>query len=202
MQYAKAFQWPTECEALLTELRLGHCAVLYVVLPLGTDRTSARLAIRNAIHQVLAHWLRCEPEAIALHSRPGSAIRIRHPECQAHISISHDDGLSIAAISPHEVIGADVVHLGHLPDEDECLNLAWDYLRPTVAEQLTRLPTAQRKAAFAHAWTAWEAALKCRHLGISEWTAALQIDVEACRTLLLDLPEGYCGTLAIHTPKP
>ena len=198
-----AFAWPGESDKVLTALQEGRGVVFYLALPQATPRSVARTAIRAALCQALASWVGCPANSVTLSDDVGVALRIAHPSTTARVSISHEDGLSVAAIHPHRAIGVDVLGTSNPPWADECLTLARDYLGPHRARQLAELPVAQRSTAFAAAWTRWEAGLKSGGLGISEWTAALQESVDRCHTTWLELPQGYCGAVALqHSGAP
>lgn len=192
------YAWPGEVDQVLAALQQGQGAVIYRLLPHGTPRNEARSAIRLALRQALALWLVCPLGSLALSARVGAPLLIEHPNTTTQVSISHEDGLSVAAIHPYRAIGVDVLATGNPTWAAECPTLARDYMGPDVATRLERLPTAQQANAFAAAWTQWEAGLKGCGLGLSEWTSALQSSVDRCDIARLELPEGYCGAVALH----
>jgi 4'-phosphopantetheinyl transferase len=196
-----AHAWPIEADKVLAALRQGQCAVIYRILPRGTPRHEARGTIRLALREALALWLDCPADGVALSAHAGTPLRIEHPSTTAQVSISHEDGLSVAAIHPYRTIGVDVLAADSPPWTNECLTLARDYLAPQTTSQLAALPAAQSIAAFGTAWTQWEAGLKSCGLGLSEWTSVLQNSVDCCDIAWLELPKGYCGAVALHPGK-
>ncbi|MDR7306436.1 hypothetical protein [Rhodoferax saidenbachensis] len=193
-----AYAWPSDADKVLAALRQGKGAVIYRQLPHRTPRNEARGAIRLALRQAMALWLDCPADSVALSTHAGAPLRIEHPSTATQVSISHEDGLSVAAIHPYRAIGVDVLATTDPSWADECLTLARDYMGPYVATRLARLPTARQATAFASAWTQWEAGLKSCGLGLSEWTSTLQDSVARCDIRWLELPEGYCGAVALR----
>ncbi len=169
----------------------------------GLDRPAQRVRVRAALVQLAARLLAVPAARIAIAAAPGQRPRIvlsgadgrpqsgPTPGC----AISHEDGLSLAALHLHGAVGVDLMRPQPVPDWAQ---LAHDYLGPQVASQLAACPPAQRAQALALAWTAREADLKCRGLGLSEWTGAAPDG--HCRLHALALPEGYVGTLALPLP--
>ncbi|HEU4844343.1 MAG TPA: 4'-phosphopantetheinyl transferase superfamily protein [Burkholderiaceae bacterium] len=166
----------------------------------GADRPAQRVRVRAALAQLAARVLGVPLARITIASPPGQRPRIvlsgadgrgqsgPTPGC----AISHEDGLSLAALHLHGAVGVDLMRPQPVPDWAQ---LAHDYLGPQVASALAASPPARRPQALAQAWTAREAALKCRGLGLSEWTPAAPDG--HCRLHPLTLPEGYVGTLAL-----
>lgn len=161
--------------------------------PAGTSRELARERIRLAVRQALAHLLGQRVDAITLESKPGQAPRIlltaSGSVSGAGISISHEDGLSVAAVNLHGPVGVDLMRVAHLADWH---SVARDYLGPLVADALAALAPEHRAHAFARAWTERESSLKCLGLALREWAP-----IASCRCIGLALPAGLCGTLAV-----
>lgn len=152
-------------------------------------RAEARLRIRAAVCEAAAQWLKLNIETISVASTPGAPPRLLLAGRAASLSFSHDDGLSLAAISLHGAVGIDVMRVQDIGD---WFHLARDYLGPLVAEELAACSDAQRPLALAQAWTAREAALKCAGLQLMEWDGV----APACRSHALPLPVPYVATLA------
>ena len=161
-------------------LVIGIAAVL--------PRLEARLRIRAAAREAVAQWLALDIETISVESTPGTPPRLLLGGRAASLSFSHDEGLSLAAISLHGPVGIDVMRVQDIGD---WFHLARDYLGPQVAEELAACPDAQRPLALAQAWTAREAALKCMGRQLAEWDAR-PID---CHLQPLSLPAPYVATL-------
>jgi len=173
--------------------------VIGIAAPPGERREVARERVRLAVRQAAAQLSGLAPEQIELTSQPGQAPRLRLSSAgatsTAGLSISHEDGLSLAAIHLHGAVGIDLMRVQDVPDWQ---TVARDYLGDAVAGALAQLPPEERALAFAQAWTAREAGLKCEGLPLAEWTAL------SCATrwrrLELALPAGLCGSLAVKEP--
>jgi 4'-phosphopantetheinyl transferase len=162
------------------------------------EREPARLAIRAAIVAALSQLSGLPPQRIALHAEPGEApwalLDAPAGQRRAWLAVSHDGELSVAAIRLHGAVGIDVTQVLDIPDWQP---VARDYLGPAVAARLAALPDHARVQAFARAWTEREARLKCLGRELTEWSAAGDREVDACRCLPLSLPEGYVGALTL-----
>lgn len=183
-----------------------------IVIALATDgdrsRADARAQIRLAVRQMLGTLLGLTPEQIVLVSMQGQAPAIaiatddaqgQRSGCGIGLSISHETGLSLAAINLHGPIGVDLMRVPQASDRDDwndLLLLARDYLAPACAAALADVASELRHTAFASAWTAHEASLKCRGLVLAEWHPAppMAISLAAPRITRLDLPALFIGT--------
>lgn len=170
--------------------------LLLIELPAGADRSrpAARGAIRLALRAALARELSTSIDLIDVISSPGSAPRLAWPGGDVACSISHEDGHSFAAIYLHGQVGIDVMAVRDVPD---WRIVARDYLGPDVEKQLAALAPADRALAFAQAWTAREAALKCAGKALTEWTA--QTTTPSQNTMALVLRQGLAGAVAYLT---
>lgn len=161
-------------------------------------RADARQQLRAALPQVLGQWLGMAPHALAIHAEAGRAPRVvlaaTGKTLDVACSFSHEAGLSLAALHLHGEVGVDLMRVRPLPD---WAAVARDYLGPAVAAALQPLPPDQRDRAFAKAWTAREAGLKCLGLALSEWSADDEAPRTAIRRLELALPPGWVGTVAM-----
>jgi 4'-phosphopantetheinyl transferase len=163
----------------------------------NSDRVRVRVRIREAVLQVLAAALALSPDRIVLTSTPGQApCLVLNGERAAGLSISHETGLSLAAINLHGPIGVDLMRV---PEQDQCedlISVARDYLGPAQAVTLAGVAPGLRALAFATAWAAHEACLKCRALGLSEWQPPSMPLPAPLRITALDLPELFIGVIA------
>jgi 4'-phosphopantetheinyl transferase len=162
------------------------------------DRPSARAAIRVALVETLSAGLGVSADRVAIHTAPGEP-PYATVDCDGTVeriglSISHDDALSVAALRRGGAVGIDLMRVVEVPD---CYDVARDYLGPGVAAALARLPLHARAEAFARAWSAHEARLKCLGLGLVEWDAQLGRAAAGSATLPLRLPSGYVGFVAL-----
>jgi 4'-phosphopantetheinyl transferase len=199
MQAPAVLHWPQDRALALDALQRGQTVVLCIAQTPGTKRPAARANVRLALQAVLGAWLGCSATAVVLHSSPGSPLRIQHPTCPIALSVSHEEGLSLAAIAPTGAVGVDLLATATLPDSAECLRLAQDYLGLSTLHRLTALPTARVSTAFALAWTQWEAHLKCAGLALTEWPQMDDTTRESPNLQPLALPGGYVGALARST---
>jgi len=137
-------------------------------------RAAARLAAREALAGVLGQPL----ATLQLHAPPGQPPQVLgRPEIG--ISFSHEAGLSLVAVNLDGPVGVDLVH-GAAPVDWPAV--ARDYLGPQAA--------AWDAAAFAPAWAALEARLKCCGRALQEWTPEREQALRAacsCRPLALGL---------------
>ncbi|MDN2703011.1 4'-phosphopantetheinyl transferase superfamily protein [Janthinobacterium sp. SUN100] len=163
--------------------------VLVIGIAAVLPRAEARLRIRAAVREALAQWLKLDIDAISVVSTPGQAPRLLLAGRAAGLSLTHDEGISLAAVHLHGPVGLDVMRVQAIAD---WFNLARDYLGPQVTQELASLPDAQRPLALAQAWTAREAALKCAGLPLAEWDGA----APARRLQALSLAAPYVATLA------
>lgn len=167
--------------------------LLLMTLPAGADRSrsSARGAIRLALRAALAHELSVSIDLVDVVSSPGTAPRLAWPGGSAFCSISHEEGLSVAAIHLHGPVGIDLMAVRDLPDWRP---VARDYLGPETERRLAALAPADRPRAFAEAWTAREAALKCAGKALTEWSA--ETTTPSQEAVALVLPQGLAGAVA------
>jgi 4'-phosphopantetheinyl transferase len=200
MQAPAVLHWPQDMARVQDALQRSQTVVLCIAQPPGTTRPTARASVRLALQAALGAWLNCHATAVVLHSSPGTPLRLHHPAHHASLSISHEDGLSLAAIAPGCAVGVDLLATTTLPDSAECLQLAQDYLGPSTAQTLTALPAAEVPTAFALAWTMWEARLKCAGLGLVEWRPGPEEALHMQVVQALPLPAPYCGAVAWRQP--
>lgn len=173
-------------------------AVIGIATPAPHDRQLARQLVRDALRQLLGQFLDQPTAALALVSQPGQGIALNLPGSQLRLSVSHMPGLSVAAVSCRSAVGVDVMAVGGLvSDLPDWSQVALDYLGPVQAALLRNASPAGRPAAFARAWTHFEAGLKCCRLELTEWTPALANLLARCQVMALSLPDGCCGTVAI-----
>jgi 4'-phosphopantetheinyl transferase len=174
--------------------------MLQVATPLSTLRDEARHLVRQALREHLPPWL--GTDAVDLITTPGQAPRLAPPHQGVGVSIAHEAGLSLVALHRHGPVGVDLMHPVDMPD---ALDVARDHMGPEVAQALAKA-MANRSAtehaqAFALAWTAYEARLKCLGLPLQEWQAEMDKDLQTCQVQPLALPHGLVGHLAWCAPS-
>jgi 4'-phosphopantetheinyl transferase len=172
----------------------GGLHVLALQTPETSLRDRARLIVRQALCEELAKHLAVKEESIALVCAPGTPIRLATPWERIGISVSHEPGLSLAAINLDGAVGVDLMRLGEpLPDIEM---LARDYLGPTASLAIAGQSAAMRQLAFARAWTRHEASLKCLAVPLGEWTPELEARLAACSSTELAMPAGWVAAVA------
>jgi 4'-phosphopantetheinyl transferase len=162
----------------------------------AAGRGAARARVRVALREALGQLAGLAPDAILLQSTPGCAPAVSYPgreQAAPGVSISHDEPLSLAAIHLHGAVGVDLMRVQAIPDWRA---VARDYLGPHATALLEALPVADRAAAFARAWCAHEARLKCHGLQLAEWTPRLAGQLDGCHCRELALPAGIKGAVA------
>jgi 4'-phosphopantetheinyl transferase len=162
----------------------------------SSQRDAARAAIRVALREALGELAGLAPDAVMIQSSPGRAPAVSYPDQRGAapgISITHDEPLSLAAIHLSGAVGIDLQRIQDIPDWRA---VALDYLGPDATSLLDAAPPAQRAAAFARAWSAHEARLKCHALAMAEWTPQLATQLAACHCRELAVPPGFAGAVA------
>ena len=185
--------WPESVD----DIPVNQSLIVIAVRNLPTTlRSQARKLIRLAITQVLADKLSCSYTEIKLITQPGQSVKVSQPRQTIGLSISHELGLSLAAINMNGKVGVDLIDVKSIPNDHEIYKLALEYLGTQVAEYLSLLPSELQKHAFANAWTEFEARLKCQGESLDEWTASSALQLNTLIIQPLELPEGYIGTVA------
>ena len=182
---------------LLTPAGSGAAAELLVISVVTSDSTlrdAARAQMRDALREVLSLQLGCAPESVVLQSIPGQPLRVEQPSHGQNIglSISHEAGLSLAALRRNGPVGVDILRIAPAFDWQA---VARDYLGPKAVCRITSQPESEQSLDFAREWTRLEAGLKCLGLVLQEWNPALAKQLESCRFRKLALPTRLCGTV-------
>ena len=169
--------------------------VISVATPDSTLRDAARAQMRDALREVLSLQLGCAPESVVLQSIPGQPLRVEHPVHGKNIglSVSHEAGLSVAALRHNGPVGVDIMRIAPAFDWQA---VARDYLGPKAVCRIASQPESEQPLAFAREWTRLEAGLKCLGFGLQEWNPVLRQRLESCRLLELELPSYLCGAVA------
>lgn len=187
------YDWPASANRLKLDNSL---LVIALRTTPSIPRAEARLQIRAALKEALALLLTCSTADIKFLAQPGKALRLLKQKQNIGLSISHEVGISLAAIHINGAVGIDLMALNSTPASKEIHTLATDYLGRKIAQQLACLPDNQQAKGFAKAWTAFEAGLKCSGEQLIEWNEATENRLAqfTCRDLIL--PDGYIGTVA------
>lgn len=184
--------------------------VIALQTELGTQREETRQRVRVAIQEALALLLNCSVSEIKLQSQTGQAVKLADANHHIGLSISHEPGLSVAAINMHGQVGVDLMAIDSIPTYAELPMIAAEYLGAKVAEYISSQTAETQKKAFATAWTTFEASLKLNGLSLVEWSPASDEQLKNVTSIKLNLADGYIGAiayeaechLACQTPKP
>lgn len=173
--------------------------VIGVATPDTAIRDIARERIRAALRSVLGALLDRPPEAVHLFSQRGQPLRVDVPGRRIGLSVSHEPGLTLAAIHLHGPVGIDLMRIEQPADWEL---VARDYLGEQACGRIASMPPAQRARAFALEWTRFESCLKSQGLALDEWNPVLERALMRCRTIQLDLADGLVGTVATLKQSP
>lgn len=210
-QLIAVIPWPQTVPALLKIVNTGDndntqglektppLFVISVITPLTSIRGGARKQIRMALREVLGILLEMHPASVPLITKPGHPICLPAPYSHIGLSISHEPGLSIAAINLHGKVGTDLMRTGEIADWKQ---VAQEYLGPESYGRIVGLPASCQLTAFAQEWTRYEASLKCLGIGIREWDLLLADELRQCIVNPLTLPNGMVGTIATLPATP
>ena len=188
------FIWPEIDTKVLLEQNLF---VIAVPTPKITLRDEARKLVRSVLKQVLAIRLVCSISEIEFISIPGKVLKLSHLEHEVGLSVSHESGLSLAAVNLNGRVGIDLMLLKNAPTYDEIHILAEEYFGKEIAEYISKIPREHQIKFFTKTWTEFEARNKCLELGLIEWSLERAKPLNM-RYHELVLPKGYLGTLAYH----
>lgn len=187
------YEWPSD----VSKLRLDNgLLVIAIRTSLNIPRVAARQQIRIAIQEVLASLLNCVTSEIQLSSQAGQAIKLVNPSNDIGLSISHDPGLSLAAMNMNGPIGVDLMATESIPELGELATLATEYLGEKVTGYILNQPVEERKITFAKAWVTFEASMKLKGLAINECSVARDALLKNIKHIELDLATGYIGAVA------
>jgi 4'-phosphopantetheinyl transferase len=167
------------------------------------------LVSRAALREILASELGVSPASVRLqvgpHGRPG--LDPSDHDAALDFNLSHSGELALVATARGPRVGIDVERLrpGRNP-----LRVADRYFSEAEAAAVRALPERDRPAAFLRYWTAKEALAKGLGSGLTVPWGELELvqqpggamapvkAAEGWRLLeVRDLPEDYCGTLAV-----
>lgn len=167
------------------------------------------LVSRAALRQILAAELGISPASVSLklgpHGRPGLDPDAHRSDLD--FNLSHSGELALVATAGGLRVGVDVERLRQRRDP---LRVADRYFSTAEVEALRALPPADRPLAFLRYWTAKEALAKGLGLGLQAPGGELELAQRPGGTMapvrlardwslveLTDLPDGYCGALAV-----
>lgn len=176
---------------------LRNPLVISIRTPDTTIRHEARIRIRQALCEVLGGLLDCPADAVHLIAERGRPLQLDLAEQRIGLSVSHESGLTLAAIYPEQRVGIDLIRVPNQPNWlPDWKDVARAYLGEQATGRISRLLPPQQPHAFAHEWARFEACLKCLGLALAETSPALRRSLSQCRVIGLDLPEGLVGKVA------
>ncbi|SHN12437.1 4'-phosphopantetheinyl transferase [Pseudomonas asturiensis] len=169
-----------------------HVLLVSTLIEPGTSRAEVRDHIRRHLRDSLTQWLGLPLEAITLISLPGHAPRLLiEGLTEPGLSISHENGLSVAAVNLDGPVGIDVMKT---QDVAHWQTVALDYLGPQITCELLSTPETLRPLAFVKAWCQREALLKLHGQPLSEWTEHRPL---AGKLVEVELSWPWVGVLAL-----
>jgi 4'-phosphopantetheinyl transferase len=192
------FDWETQCLSALACFRLQATVVISLSFPQNLQREVARQQLHLAITELLIQAFSCAAEQIRLIRVAGSRLQCFVATQEIFISVSHEPGLSLAAISRKRQSGIDLMEAKPI---DDWQNIARIYFNPQQIAALQQAQDCDRASLFARYWTMMEARFKCAGVAITEYDKHLQQQMASvlkdARSYALTLPAGYIGTLIL-----
>jgi 4'-phosphopantetheinyl transferase len=141
--------------------------VVLVRVTTSAPRPLARQEVRAVLRQLFAAWSGPAGEPITLIETPRGPVW--DGELAGHsleLSLSYTDREAWIGLRRGGTIGVDAMTVANLPEAEAVARL---YLGPTAWADIQSTPDPAR--AFAQAWTALEARLKCLKQPLTEWPA-------------------------------
>ena len=120
MSVLTVYSWPEQSAAAQTALAEHALVVLSIASPAATSREWARQQLRLAVRDLLSCAYAYPAEQLRLERHPGQVpgLNLSIPGHQIALSISHESGLSIAAIRTRQRNAA-LEHAEQQPNEDD-----------------------------------------------------------------------------------
>ena len=168
-----------------------------VLVRVATDdiRVAARQQLRAVLREILAHWSGLAAEALPIaETERGPVWRGELAGESLDISLSYTAGGGWLALCRGAAVGVDAMVTCTFAEMADVARL---YLGPEVADRLVK--AADPDEAFARAWTAREAQLKCLKRGLTEWSPReilppvewSSVALEDAHGLVVALATGY-----------
>ncbi len=176
--------------------------------PLHAGRFAAG---RGRMREILGLYLRKAPAGISFLYNAFGKPQLGHGS-GLHFNLSHSGDTAVLAVSHCFDLGVDIEEIK--PVEEE---LAARFFSKAESDALRAIPESRSVNAFYRCWTSKEAFVKAHGAGLSLPLDSFDVDVdpdsppallslggdrEAARQwsmLAIDLPDGYCGTVAALT---
>ena len=193
-------------------MQVQHCVVeggalqgvpqLRLLQGLSHDREQARFQARAALRSCLARERACPEAALHISNQRNEAPQLwLHGErlSQPFCSISHTPGLALLAWHDGGSVGVDIQAVNEGVSRHELRAVAQIFLAPNTAQALDGIALdALFFKAFASAWAAQEARLKCAGVGLVEWSVKLETSLACLHCTPVTLADGYAAAVAWH----
>jgi len=192
MKPALIFHWP-EMPALPPP---GQPVLIRVVT--APARSPARQALRIVLHQVLAAWSKISPEQLPLRESASGLVWLGLLAGHSlDISLSYADGEGWIGLLRAGWIGVDILRMQSYSEAEA---VARHYFDPAVLQTIQQ--AADPVLAFAAAWTALEARLKCLKQPLREVAAVAAPAATQCAVQSLVQPDRLMVTVATTPVRP
>lgn len=193
------FDWEAQCLSALDCFSQQSNVVINLSFPQNLQREAARQQLHLAITELLMQAFSCTAEQIRLIRVAGSRLQCFIATQEIFISVSHEPGLSLAAISQKQLPGIDLMAIKPI---DGWQDVAGIYFNPQQIAALQQAQDCDRASLFAQYWTMMEARFKCADIAITEYDEHVQQQMASAlkdsRSYALTLPAGYIGTLILR----
>jgi 4'-phosphopantetheinyl transferase len=145
---------------------------------LRTEDLRRRFIVRRArLRQLLARYLAASPAEIRFdrgaYGKP--ALPAPWSDSRIEFSASHSAEIALVAVGRGRALGVDIERIRPLPDFQD---LSRNYFARFEADLLSRLPEAERLAAFFRTWARKEAVLKALGTGLSLGLDQVEVSLE------------------------
>lgn len=193
------FDWEAQCLSALDYFSQQSNVVICLSFPQNLQREAVRQQLHLAITELLMQAFSCAVEQIRLIRIAGSRLQCFIATQEIFISVSHEPGLSLAAISQKQLPGIDLMAVKAM---DDWQDVAGIYFPPQKIAALQQAQDDERATLFAQYWTMMEARFKCAGIAMTEYDEHVQQQMasvlkNSC-SYALTLPAGYIGTLILR----
>lgn len=193
------FDWEAQCLSALDYFSQQSNVVISLSFPQNLQREVARQQLHLAITELLMQAFSCAAEQIRLIRVAGSRLQCFVAGQEIFISVSHEPGISLAAISQKQLPGIDLMAVKAMDDWQDVADI---YFPPQQIAALQQAQDDERAVLFAQYWTMMEARFKCAGIAMTEYDEHVQQQMESalkdCCSYALALPAGYIGTLILR----
>jgi phosphopantetheinyl transferase len=168
----------------------GQAVLIRVVT--AQSRQMARQKLRTALRQMLAPWSNISPEQLPLRETTSGPVWLG--QLGGHnldISLSYAEGEGWIGLIRAGLIGVDIMRIQRIPETEE---VARHYLDPEVLKTIQQ--STDPVLAFAAAWTALEARLKCLKQPLREASVTPALAMTKCAIQSMVQPDRLIVTVA------